>query len=208
MYLKQTYSGKYEMERPGSIFLTDDDIVKKLSDALAKDEANYLSPTMCVHYEVFLLRQIQTERLSILPYTGVSKPSCVPCSIYFDRLENVGFDPVSIRGSNGKVYPGWTFPSVESDKDPEDAERLRKLRTIVTDDLESLLWESIDALRRTARYSGTSVDDLPVSDLMDSERHRKNRSEEELSERSRLLGLRRKTRQRTTSLTTDNETGL
>ena len=46
-----------------------------------------------------------------ISYIGVSKVSCVMCFHYFRTLENVMDQTIFTRGSHGKSYPGWSWPT-------------------------------------------------------------------------------------------------
>ncbi|EAU92223.2 hypothetical protein CC1G_10109 [Coprinopsis cinerea okayama7 len=129
--------------------------VKRLKGDLEKERDRYLNPRRSVHCEVFLLRRVQTAGIAILPYIGVSKLSCVPCSVYFEHLADAGFDSVSTRGSHGKIYPGWTFlvPTTASG-DAED-KRMEELHDRVKARLEDLLWRYIDEIRNPRSSDST-----------------------------------------------------
>ncbi|KAG2022386.1 hypothetical protein CC2G_000140 [Coprinopsis cinerea AmutBmut pab1-1] len=159
-HLRQTFEPFLRLREEGyEVSEADYEIFKQLRIVLGVDQAKYLNPDACVHCEIFLLRRIQTEGVPILPYIGVSKLSCVPCSVYFHCLGPSGFNPVSTRGSDGKTYPGWLFPSDAAE--PEDAERLAALKTKVMERLEEFLWDHIDELSRPRKSDSTvgSVDD-------------------------------------------------
>jgi OTT_1508-like deaminase len=48
--------------------------------------------------------------MHVLPYIGFSKLSCIMCSHYIRAFNEVMEHKISIKGSHGKAYPGWSWP--------------------------------------------------------------------------------------------------
>ena len=64
-----------------------------------------------VHAELdMVMAMVKGEIMHVLPYIGVSKLSCIMCSHYIRVFNEVMEHKISIKGSHGKVYPGWSWP--------------------------------------------------------------------------------------------------
>ena len=75
-----------------------------------------------VHAELAMaMAMIRGEIPHAIPYIGVSKLSCVMCRQYFRSLDKVMDRTIYTRGSHGKPYPGWSWPTA-----PTHNKKLRK----------------------------------------------------------------------------------
>jgi hypothetical protein len=72
-------------------------------------EVVHYKPT--VHAELaMVMAKVKGEVMHVLPYIGVSKLSCIMCSHYIRAFNEVMEHKISIKGSHGKAYPGWSWP--------------------------------------------------------------------------------------------------
>jgi len=68
-----------------------------------------------VHAELALITaMVKGEIDNVEPYIGVSKHSCIMCSQYIRAFNRVTKQKVATKGSHGKIYPGWFWPSLPS----------------------------------------------------------------------------------------------
>ena len=67
--------------------------------------------TPCVHAELALLISMVDHKIKHLPYIGVSKLSCIMCVHYMRVFGEITGEKITTRGSHGKAYPGWFWPS-------------------------------------------------------------------------------------------------
>jgi hypothetical protein len=68
-----------------------------------------------VHAELaMIMAMVKGEIKDVLPYVGVSKLSCIMCSHYICAFNEVGVtkQKITTKGSHGKAYPGWFWPSL------------------------------------------------------------------------------------------------
>jgi hypothetical protein len=66
-----------------------------------------------VHPELaMIMAMVKGEIEHILPYVGVSKPSCIMCNHYIHAFNEVMEKKIATKGSHGKAYPGWFWPSL------------------------------------------------------------------------------------------------
>ena len=90
-----------------------------------------------VHAELaMIIAMAKGEIEDVFPYVGVSKRSCIMCIHYIRAFNEVTKQRVSTKGSHGKAYPGWSWPSLpERDKDLRRA-FLRRIRQQLVSDVE------------------------------------------------------------------------
>ena len=68
-----------------------------------------------VHAELVLIKAMTEGKIKgVEPYIGVSKLSCIMCSNYICAFNEVTEQKVATKGSHGKAYPGWSWPSLPS----------------------------------------------------------------------------------------------
>jgi hypothetical protein len=98
-------------------------------------EVERSNPT--VHAELAMIMAMAEGKIKhVLPYVGVAKLSCIMCSLYIRTFNEVTKQKIATRGSYGKAYPGWFWPSL-SDRDGElRAAFLRRIRQQLVDDFE------------------------------------------------------------------------
>jgi hypothetical protein len=86
---------------------------------LKVSEVVRLKPT--VHAELAMIMAIANDDIKhVLPYVGVSKVPCIMCSHYIHAFNEVAEQKIATKGSRGKAYPGWSWPSLrDSDRDKE-----------------------------------------------------------------------------------------
>jgi hypothetical protein len=78
--------------------------------------------TPTVHAELaMVIAMVKGEIKDVLPYIGVSKLSCTMCSHYTGAFNQVWERKIVTKGSDGKAYPGWSWPSF-----PDRDEELRR----------------------------------------------------------------------------------
>jgi OTT_1508-like deaminase len=66
-----------------------------------------------VHADLALIiAMVKGEIKHVLPYIGVSKLSCIMCSHYICAFNDVTKQKIATKGSHGKAYPGWLWPSL------------------------------------------------------------------------------------------------
>jgi hypothetical protein len=93
------------------------EVLGKLKEPI---DADHLTPT--VHAELaMIMAMVKGEIKDVLPYVGVSKISCTMCSHYIDAFNEVLGQKIVTKGSRGKAYPGWFWPSF-----PERDEEVRR----------------------------------------------------------------------------------
>ena len=89
-------------------------VLGKLKEPIDVDHS---TPT--VHAELaMIIAMVKGEIKDVLPYIGVSKLSCTMCSHYIGAFNQVCKQNIVTRGSHGKAYPGWSWPSFP-DRDEE-----------------------------------------------------------------------------------------
>ena len=68
-----------------------------------------------VHAELALIMaMVKGEIDHVEPYIGVSKLSCIMCSHYIRAFNRLTKQKIGTKGSRGKAYPGWFWPSLPS----------------------------------------------------------------------------------------------
>jgi len=92
-------------------------IAKVLGKLKEPIDVDHSMPT--VHAELaMIIAMVKGEIKEVLPYIGVSKLSCTMCSHYIGAFNEVCKQNIVIKGSHGKAYPGWSWPSFP-DRDEE-----------------------------------------------------------------------------------------
>jgi hypothetical protein len=91
--------------------------IGKVLRQLGPIDVDHWMPT--VHAELaMIIAMAKGEIKDVLPYIGVSKLSCTMCSHYIGAFNQVWKQNIVTKGSHGKVYPGWSWPSFP-DRDEE-----------------------------------------------------------------------------------------
>ena len=74
----------------------------------------------CVHCECAVLAHLHNtgDIRRVIPYVGVSKPSCTLCSTYFECYRGATISTISTRETHSRLVP-WQAPSL-SVNDPLD----------------------------------------------------------------------------------------
>ena len=76
-----------------------------------------------VHAELaVIIAMVKGEIKDVLPYVGVSKLSCTMCSHYIGAFNEVSEQKIVTKGSHGKAYAGWVWPTF-----PDNDEELRRV---------------------------------------------------------------------------------
>ena len=66
-----------------------------------------------VHAELaMIVAMVKGEIKHVFRYIGVSKLSCIMCSHYIHAFNKVMHKKIATKGSHGKAYPGWFWPSL------------------------------------------------------------------------------------------------
>jgi hypothetical protein len=78
-------------------------------------------PKPTVHAELAMIMAMANDDIEyVLPYVGASNLSCIMCSHYIHAFNEVTKQKIATKGSYGKAYPGWSWPSLrDSDRDKE-----------------------------------------------------------------------------------------
>jgi hypothetical protein len=77
----------------------------------AKENVVWDEPT--VHAELVMIMALDNGKIKdIFPYIGVSKLSCIMCSHYIRAYNMVTGQMIATKGSHGKAYRGWFWPSL------------------------------------------------------------------------------------------------
>jgi hypothetical protein len=89
-----------------------------------------------VHAELAMIVAMDNGDIKdVLPYVGVSKLSCIMCSQYIRAFNEVTKQKIATKGSHGKAYPGWFWPSLP-DHDGLRTAFLRRIRQQLVSDFE------------------------------------------------------------------------
>jgi len=64
-----------------------------------------------VHAELAMIIAMVERKIERPGYIGLSKVCCIMCSIYIRTFEKMTGEKVITRGSCGRAYPGWVWPS-------------------------------------------------------------------------------------------------
>jgi OTT_1508-like deaminase len=131
--------------------------IEQLQKGLRASEVVRQKPT--VHAELALIMaMVKGEIDHVEPYIGVSKHSCIMCSHYIRAFNKVTKQKVATKGSHGKAYPGWFWPSLPS----HDGE----LRPAFLGLVRQQLLGDFKHHAETMRYSDSSVGSgFPMLDI-------------------------------------------
>jgi hypothetical protein len=102
---------------------------------LKVSEVVHWKPT--VHAELAMIKaMVKGEIKDVLPYIGVSKLSCIMCSHYISAFKEVTGQKIATKGSHGKAYPGWFWPSLPDHNGELRQAFLRRIRQQLLNDFE------------------------------------------------------------------------
>jgi hypothetical protein len=89
------------------------------------------------HAELAMIMAMDKGEIKhVLPCVGMSKLSCIMCSHYIRTFNDVTKQKIATKGSHGKAYPGWFWPSLP-DRDGElRTAYLRRIRQQLFSDFE------------------------------------------------------------------------
>jgi hypothetical protein len=91
--------------------------INQLKGLEAPEVVRRFDPT--VHAELaMVMAMVKGDISHVLPYIGVSKLSCIMCSHYIRAFNEVMGQTITVRGSHGKAYAGWSWP-ISPDRDEE-----------------------------------------------------------------------------------------
>jgi hypothetical protein len=86
-------------------------------------------PKHTVHAELVMITAMARGEIKhALPCVGFSKPSCIMCNHYIHAFNEVTALGITTRGSDGKAYPGWFWPSIPGSDGVLRAVFLRRIR--------------------------------------------------------------------------------
>ena len=83
-----------------------------------------------------IIAMVKGEIKHVFPYIGVSKPSCIMCSHYIHAFNKVTQKNIATKGSHGKAYPGWFWPSLPGRDGELRPAFLGRMRQQLLDDFE------------------------------------------------------------------------
>jgi hypothetical protein len=90
-----------------------------------------------VHAELaMIIAMVNGEVRDVSPYIGVSKLSCSLCSNYIDAFNEVRREKIVTKGSHGKAYPGWFWPTCPDIDEKHCPVFLRRMRWQLLSDIE------------------------------------------------------------------------
>jgi hypothetical protein len=117
-------------------------ITKVLGKLKEPIDVDHSTPT--VHAELaMIISMVKGEIKDVLPYIGVSKLSCTMCSHYIGAFNQVCKQNIVTKGSHGKAYPGWFWPSFP-DRDEELRQAfLGRVKRQLLSDFEEAYAESL-----------------------------------------------------------------
>jgi hypothetical protein len=130
-----------------------------------------------VHAELaMIIAMAKGEIEDVLPYVGVSKLSCILCSHYIRAFNEVMMQKIATKGSHGKAYPGWSWPSLPDHNEELRQAFLRRIRQQLLSDVE---WHA-ENLRRLSdssvgsdgpewQFDRTMDDIKKLGDMLDME---------------------------------------
>src|SRR5229473_7855240 len=103
-----------------------------------------------VHAELAMIMAMVNDEIEhVLPYIGVSKPSCIMCSHYIRTFNEVTEQEIATRGSHGKAYPGWFWPNLPN--------RDQELRPAFLGCMRQQLLSDFELHEKQRRYSDSNV---------------------------------------------------
>ena len=87
--------------------------VKQLQKKLNRDDSEVVRRKPTLHAELAMIRAMAKGEIEdFIPYIGVSKLSCLMCSHYIHIYKELTNQKIATKGSHGKAYPGWFWPSL------------------------------------------------------------------------------------------------
>jgi OTT_1508-like deaminase len=106
---------------------TRESFIDQLKKKKAPDQVCQYKPT--VHAELaMVMAMVNGDITHALPYIGVSKLSCIMCSHYIRAFNEVMGQTITVRGSHGKAYPGWSWPILPNREEELRAAFLTRIR--------------------------------------------------------------------------------
>ncbi|KAH9983791.1 hypothetical protein BJV74DRAFT_593981 [Russula compacta] len=109
--------------------------IEWLLDELNDPEVVRRKPT--VHAELAMISAMAKGEIEhVLPYVGVSKLSCIMCSHYISAFNKVTGQKIATKGSYGKAYPGWFWPSLPDRDEELRPAFLKRIRKQLINDFE------------------------------------------------------------------------
>jgi hypothetical protein len=116
----------------GTLYLSKDfDADRELFIKKLKGRPDEVAPQFepTVHAELaMVMAMVNGDITHALPYIGVSKPSCIMCSHYIRAFNEVMGQTITVRGSHGKAYPGWSWPILPNREEELRAAFLTRIR--------------------------------------------------------------------------------
>jgi len=101
------------------------------------DPEDVVRPYPTVHAELAMVMAMDKGEIShVFPYIGISKISCIMCGHYIRTFNEDTGQNVATKGSHGKAYPGWFWPSPPSCDEEIRSTFLRRIRKQLRDDFE------------------------------------------------------------------------
>ena len=85
---------------------------------------------------VLIIAKAEGEINNVEPYIGVSKLPCTMCSHYIRAYNKVMKQKIATKGSHGKAYTGWFWPSLRSHDGELRRAFLKLIRQQVCSDFE------------------------------------------------------------------------
>ena len=106
-------------------------------EQLVEDPEDVVRPYSTVHAELAIVMAMDKGEINhVFPYIGISKFSCIMCGHYIRTFNEVTGQNVATKGSHGKAYPGWFWPSLPSCDEEVRSTFLRRIRKQLRDDFE------------------------------------------------------------------------
>ncbi|KAJ7574406.1 hypothetical protein C8J56DRAFT_979546 [Mycena floridula] len=93
--------------------------IDHLEESLDKDSIGRgtINSNPCVHCEISMIHYMRSSGAPILPYMGVSKPTCSMCKLYLRTYAQVfSMSPVGTPDSRHEFCAGWVFPASRGKK--------------------------------------------------------------------------------------------
>ena len=150
----------------GTILLSPDknqDRVSFINELLEDlDDFDQVRWKTTVHAELALIMaMVNGDIKGVEPYIGVSKLSCTMCSHYIRAFNRHMGQKIGTKGSHGKAYPGWFWPSL-----PDHDEELRPtFLRLIREQLRSDFERYAEKARRLSDSSvGSGYPGLDISD--------------------------------------------
>ena len=135
--------------------------IKWLLKELKVSEVVRWKPT--VHAELaMIIAMAKDETNHVLPYVGVSKRSCIMCSHYIRTFNEVTKQKIATKGSHGKAYPGWFWPSLPDHDEELRQALLGRIRQQLLSDVEQHA-ETVRRLSDSSVGSGSPEWDIDES---------------------------------------------